>query len=161
MSEQNYNPMALAGRHILVSGASSGIGQATAIMLSRLGARVVCAGRDSERLARTVSLLEGSGHSGESFDLLNTDQIGEWLRSVGEKFGPLDGMVHAAGIQSSMPMFRIAQKQWSKLLSANLDSTVMLVRGFLHPEVYTASQGSLVFISSVLATIGSPGRSAY
>ena len=54
-----FNPMSLEGRTILVTGATSGIGKATAVYLSRLGARVVASGRNQERLDEVFSLLEG------------------------------------------------------------------------------------------------------
>ena len=59
----SYNPYSLEGKTILVTGASSGIGKATAIECSRLGARVVITGRDMSRLEETFSLLEGREHS--------------------------------------------------------------------------------------------------
>ena len=63
------NPMALEGRTVLVTGASSGIGRETAALLSRLGARLVLAGRDEGRLAETLAMLEGGGHATAPFDL--------------------------------------------------------------------------------------------
>ena len=58
----SYNPYSLEGKTILVTGASSGIGKATAIECSKLGARVVITGRDEARLQQTLSSLEGEGH---------------------------------------------------------------------------------------------------
>ena len=59
---QGYNPFSLEGKTILVTGASSGIGQATAIECSRLGAKLVITGRNEGRLDETFSRLEGDGH---------------------------------------------------------------------------------------------------
>ena len=58
----SYNPYSLEGKTILVTGASSGIGKATAIECSKLGARVIITGRDEARLQQTLSSLEGEGH---------------------------------------------------------------------------------------------------
>ena len=57
----SYNPYSLEGKTILVTGASSGIGKATAIECSKLGARVIITGRDEARLQQTLSSLEGEG----------------------------------------------------------------------------------------------------
>ena len=57
-----YNPFSLSGKTILVTGASSGIGQATAIECSKLGAKLVITGRNAERLQETMNQLEGDGH---------------------------------------------------------------------------------------------------
>ena len=57
-----YNPYSLEGKTILVTGASSGIGRATAIECAKLGAKVIITGRNEERLQQTYAQLEGTGH---------------------------------------------------------------------------------------------------
>lgn len=71
----SYNPYSLEGKTILVTGASSGIGKATAIECSKLGARVVITGRDEARLQQTLSSLEGEGHVVITGDLGEDDGI--------------------------------------------------------------------------------------
>ena len=58
----NYNPFSLEGKTILVTGASSGIGQSTAVECSKLGAKVVITARNEDRLNETLSMMEGDGH---------------------------------------------------------------------------------------------------
>lgn len=157
----SFNPMALTGRRFLVTGASSGIGRATSIMLSRLGASLICCGRDSKRLEETCGLLAGQGHYAESYDLMELDGISDWVKSIGERIGGLHGLVHAAGLQSPMPLYRIKRTQWEKMRNANLDSLIELVRGFQSSQAYTGEHGRIVMVSTVLASSGSPGRSAY
>ena len=57
-----YNPFSLVGKTILITGASSGIGKATAIECARLGAKLILVGRDEQRLNEVFNLLEGAGH---------------------------------------------------------------------------------------------------
>lgn len=64
-----YNPFSLAGRNILVTGASSGIGRQCAIDCSRMGAKVMLIARNVERLQETLSMMEGDGHGYCSIDL--------------------------------------------------------------------------------------------
>ena len=64
-----FNPLDFSGRRFLVTGASSGIGEATAILLGRLGGQVVLAGRDLDRLNQALAAVPGSGHSIAAFDL--------------------------------------------------------------------------------------------
>jgi NADP-dependent 3-hydroxy acid dehydrogenase YdfG len=74
------NPMDMKGALVLVTGASSGIGRETAILLSQLNARLIVSGRNRERLAETVDQLEGTGHLAEPFDLDDADGIPKWIR---------------------------------------------------------------------------------
>ena len=71
----SYNPFSLEGKTILITGASSGIGKATAIECSKLGARCIITGRNEKRLSETYSLLEGEGHLQIVSDLSNFSQI--------------------------------------------------------------------------------------
>ena len=80
----SYNPYSLEGKTILVTGASSGIGKATAIECSRLGARVVITGRDMSRLEETFSLLEGREHSLLKADLSSEDGIRSLVKDIPE-----------------------------------------------------------------------------
>lgn len=161
MDETVYNPMDLAGRRILVTGASSGIGRATAIVLSRLRAEVICCGRDPTRLDETVSRMVGNRHRIEAFDLDNTEQIDGWIKELARSTGPLYGLVHAAGVQSSMPITRVTPKHARTLLTTNVESALALARAFGSSDVCPGPDGSLVLISSVLASVGVRGRSVY
>ena len=92
-----FNPYSLEGKTVLVTGASSGIGKATAIACSRLGAHVIVSGRNSERLQETFSELDGEGHLQIIADLTDEDQIA----LLAEFVPPLDGFVNNAGVGNS------------------------------------------------------------
>ena len=70
-----YNPFSLIGKTILVTGASSGIGRATAIECSKMGAKLILTGRNEERLKETSTLLIGEGHTHLCYDLSNEEEI--------------------------------------------------------------------------------------
>ena len=70
-----YNPYSLEGKTVLVTGASSGIGKASAIECAKLGARVIITARNEERLSQTLHLLEGNGHQMYLCDLNNNEEI--------------------------------------------------------------------------------------
>ena len=99
-----FNPMALDGRTVLVTGASSGLGRAISILISRLGGRVVLVARNEERLAETLSLLEAGEHRVEPFDLNDLDAIPGWMKSLSSETGTLDGLVHSAGLHATLPL---------------------------------------------------------
>ena len=92
-----FNPMSLAGRRVLVTGASSGIGRAVAQLVARLDGRVVATGRDAGRLAATVETLAGEGHEAIPFDLGEIDAIPPFVQKLAGEGGALAGIAHCAG----------------------------------------------------------------
>ena len=154
------NPLDMAGRTILVTGASSGIGRDTAILLSELGARVVLVSRNLERLEETRSRMEGGGHSIEPFDLDNADKTPGWLKTVTAKCGPLDGLVHCAGAVHTIPVALASVAKIEGLVRTNLTSAIMLVRAFRAPGCANRGSG-IVLLSSAAGIVGAPNISTY
>jgi NAD(P)-dependent dehydrogenase (short-subunit alcohol dehydrogenase family) len=154
------NPLQLDGKTILVTGASSGIGRETAILLSELGARVIANGRDPQRLEETLSQMKGEGHQSEIFDLNEAGRIPEWLRGIAERTGPLDGLVHSAGIQQTMAIQTLNPERIESVLRVNVTSAIMLVKAF-RQKGCAAPRASLVLISSAAGIVGRPGISVY
>jgi NAD(P)-dependent dehydrogenase (short-subunit alcohol dehydrogenase family) len=154
------NPMDLTGRVFLVTGGSSGIGRGTALRLSELGARVIIVGRNLQRLQETLSMLAGDGHSVEPFDLTQAEEIPGWLEKVAARAGPIDGVVHSAGLSLNVPLRALSVMILRETLGINLDAGIMLARGFRRKGVCRKG-GSLVFVSSVAAVRGQPGLAAY
>lgn len=154
------NPLDLTGRVFLVTGASSGIGRETAVLLSQLGAQIVSVGRSRERLAETVRNLSGGGHRTEVFDLTQTEQIPAWFRDLCAATGPLNGLVHCAGIQSTMPLRVLSPTVFEQVYRINVSAAAMLAKGFRQKGCCTPS-GSIVLLSSVMGLVGEAGISAY
>ena len=154
------NPLDLTGRHILVTGASSGIGREAACLMSRLGARVCATGRNSQRLSETLQLLDAGDHACEVFDLCRTAEIPEWMKSMAAARGPFDGLVHSAGIHTLRPLRMLDLEAVQQMLCANIASAIALAKGFAHKNV-GARGGSIVLLSSAAALAGQAGLSAY
>lgn len=154
------NPLDLTGRTILVTGASSGIGRETAILLSRLGAKVILVARNRERLDRTRACLEGTGHATEPYDLCAYEAIPEWIRSIASNHGLLDGLVHSAGIQITAPLKVMEAGPVETLWRVNVMASLWLAKGYRHPAVNN-SGGSLVLVSSIAGLVGQPALAAY
>ncbi len=154
------NPMDLSGRTILVTGASSGIGRETAVLLSQLKARVVLTARNEERLSTTLATLHNDGHRAEPFDLSRTDEIPKWVQGIAAQAGPLHGIVHAAGKQASVPIRFVTDQKVDDLVRTNLYSAIMLARGFSQKNCH-APGGGLVFLSSIMALASKPAISVY
>ena len=154
------NPMELTGRTILVTGASSGIGQEICRCASELGARLVLVGRDAGRLEQTLSSLEGTGHRAEAFDLNAVDQIPAWIKGLAAQTGPLAGVVHSAGLFMVRPLQTWQLKECQELMTVNVYAALALARGFRQRGV-CASPGSLVYLSSVAGLAGQGALSDY
>ena len=156
------NPLDLSGRTIVVTGASSGIGRETSIVLGELGARLVLAGRQRDELERTAAALPPGDHRIESFELTNLDAIPAWLKGVADAIGPLDDLVHSAGVHFTLPLRATTPQQFSDLMRVNVDAAFALAKGFRQKSVRRAGSSSgVVFLSSVMGLVGQTGISAY
>lgn len=102
----NYNPFSLQGKTILVTGASSGIGRATAIECSKMNVTLVITGRNKERLHDTFCQLEGNGHMQITADLKCSEEIEVVLK----KMPKIQGIVHCAGIAEPI-LFQFTSKE--------------------------------------------------
>ena len=154
------NPMDMSGKTILVTGASSGIGSESAILLSRLGAKVILVARDTKRLEDTTKKLCGNNHFVKPYDLTKTNEISGWLKNLANKTGMIDGLVHSAGIRHTLPLKMTDNKVVQETMNINLNSAVALAKAFRQKAVHQ-KKGSMVFLSSVLGLCGEPGVVAY
>lgn len=155
-----FNPMDMTGRTVLVTGASSGIGQSLAILLSRVGARVVISGRDHDRLNHTLQLMSGSGHLGSVFDLAQPENISDWLQAICSDIGPLAGVAHCAGMIGTRPLKAVSLEFIQHVIQVNLVSCMMMAQAFRLKTCHQPNS-SLVFIASTAALKSAPGNSIY
>lgn len=140
----SYNPFSLAGKTILVTGASSGIGKATAVECSKMGAHVVITGRNKQRLEETFKLLEGDTHVMLVADLSKTDGVASLL----ENLPKLDGVVHCAGLTKFIPFQFTSKASFDEVMSVNFYAPAEITQQALkHKKI--GKQASIVFISSV------------
>ena len=152
--------MTLNKKHILVTGASDGIGQATAILLAKRGARLLITGQDENKLHKTALSLPGNQHQCSTFNLLKTDEISKWLTEFTGTHGHLDGLVHCAGIQETMTVRNFNSEVFDRTMRINLASALGLAKGFRYKRPRDV-QGSIVLISSVAGSIGQPSNIVY
>ena len=120
----SYNPFSLEGKTVLVTGASSGIGQATAIECSKMGAKVVITGRNVERLQETFNQLEGEGHVQISADINKEEDIDRLVAEC----PALDGLVNNAGRGLSKPVNFIKSDDLQEVFQTNLFGVALLTK---------------------------------
>lgn len=154
------NPLDMTGKHILVSGASSGIGRETSILLSKLGARLTLLARREEQLKETLCMLDGDGHTYCSFDLSKIDDIEAMIKSLVQSHGAFDGFVHSAGISSYRPLAQMKKVAIEKVMDINYYSFVELIRCITKRNQFNEWL-SIVGISSISSIVGNQSKTAY
>lgn len=140
-----YNPFSLEGKTIFITGASSGIGRATAIECSKMGATVVISGRNTVRLQETFDFLEGDANHIQIEADLDDKSVIPYLV---EKTPLLDGIVHCAGITKTLPFQFINEEQLSAIMQVNFMAPTLISQAFLKKKKLK-NGASIVFISSV------------
>lgn len=152
--------LGLQGKTLLITGATSGIGKATAVLASRHGARVALVSRNRDSLESVASTLSGEGHVVAPFDLADADAIPAMVRKVSDEIGGLDGLVHSAGLHNTLPLRSIIAADVQQLFDANVTSAFMLAKGFRHKQVRKEG-ASIVFLASAVGLVGQSGVSIY
>lgn len=140
----SYNPYSLEGKTILVTGASSGIGQETAIQCSKLGAKVIISARNRERLEETLCQMEGSDHSIFVADQTDTEQVNSLISSI----DVLNGVVLCAGKPKTLPFQFCTRDDFDDVFNINFFAPVELLR-LLVKKKKMAKDSSVVFVSSI------------
>lgn len=144
---------------VLVSGASSGIGKATALLLSNLGATVIAAGRHEESLS---DLKNGTNNPDaimiETRDLMEDQKgIPDWVASLAKRYGKLRGLVLSAGEQQLMPLCALSLDKAKHLFDLNYFSNIALCQGFCDRRVNAGRGSSIVIVSSIASITATAG----
>lgn len=150
----------LKGKHVLVTGASSGIGRSVAIYLSKLGMRVSAVARRRELLDTLLEEMSGDDNCVYSFDLNNLDQINDLVKKIVSSQGKFDGMMYCAGVAKHVP-FKMTKTEYAM--------EVMRINYFAFEETLrcisnarNCNEGaSFVGMSSVSGLQGDKGLLAY
>jgi NAD(P)-dependent dehydrogenase (short-subunit alcohol dehydrogenase family) len=150
------NPFSMHDKTVLVVGASSGIGQASAIMLSQMGAKLIITGRNEKNLQHTMESLSGDGHSVFIGDLVkqeNREKLVETLPNI-------DGMFYSAGISRMFPLKYMRDDTLDDLFAINFFSPIKITRSLIKKKLL--NQGaSLLYMSSIAPFIGISGQIGY
>ena len=154
------NPMDLTGKHIVITGASSGIGRAASIQASKLGAYVTLIARNEEKLNETVSLMSGDMHNIVPADLIEIDKIDGLIADISERFGAIDGLVHCAGLGLNRPI-KLAKPEFvEQVTRLNYFAFVELIRAAASRK-RSNNGASYIGISSVAAVHGNKTQGVY
>jgi NAD(P)-dependent dehydrogenase (short-subunit alcohol dehydrogenase family) len=145
----------LTGAIVLVTGASGGIGRATAVALAGAGAQVVCAGRDT---TATVEVAKAVGGTALTADLRDPGAAAELVERTVAEHGRLDAIVVNAGIGHAGPVAEMSAERIAELVDVNVRSPFLLARA---AAAAMTGPGAIVFVSSIAGAVGVPGESVY
>lgn len=152
----------LSGRHLLVVGASRGLGRAAAERLAALGAEVTLAARDAEALAEVEREIGAAGGTARvrRADATDPAQVAE-LVAEADSAAPLWGCLHAVGGNRTGAALDYPLEDFDRLLELNVRSTFVVLREVGRLLVPRGDGGRLVVIGSQMGSVGYPGRAAY
>jgi len=159
-SSPTFSPESLSGRHVLVTGASSGLGRAGAELLARCGARLSLVGRDQSQLDRTLEQLVGGDHSTHIVSLDDAEIAADAIQAIAKERGAFDGIFYSAGSTMVLPIKLLKNKHLNEAFGAGLWGVFGTLRAAAKKGVMVDG-GSIVIMSSVAAMRGRPALSAY
>jgi len=152
----------IAKKVVLITGASSGIGEATARVLSEAGAYVVLGARRTDRLEQVVKDIRAAGGQAEYYtlDVTQLEQMKAFVDFAQQKFGSVDVLINNAGVMPLSPLNSYKVEEWNRMIDVN-------IRGVLHgiaaglPVMHQQKSGHFINIASVGAYEVSPTASVY
>jgi 3-oxoacyl-[acyl-carrier protein] reductase len=152
----------MTNRTALITGASRGIGRACALALSKGGARVALAARNTELLDELAASIRAQGREAftVALDLASPDSIKEAAGKVAKDFGPIHVLVNNAGITKDGLALRMKKDDWDVVIATNLTGAFLMSQQVL-PGMMRERWGRIINISSVVGEMGNPGQSNY
>lgn len=158
--EYSYNPFTLKEKNYLITGAASGIGRATSIVLSKLGANLILADKNLDGMHETQSCCKPTDKI-LVLDLTKASLIKEEVTKAVTEFGRLHGFVHLAGKPYISPLKTISEEKCAEIYSLNTYAAIELAKIFTNRNIYAGEKGSIVLVSSVYGVVGSAANVGY
>ncbi|WP_328409066.1 SDR family oxidoreductase [Nocardia sp. NBC_00403] len=156
----------LTGRTAVVTGAASGMGEATARTLARSGARVALLARRTGRLTELAAKIAADGGTAAvvTVDVTDPDSVTAATARVHEIFGPASVVVNAAGVMLPNPILAARDDEWARMVDTNITGVLRVIRAFVTDLVTAADAGhpaDLVNVSSIGAHVAFPDYAVY
>jgi 2,3-dihydro-2,3-dihydroxybenzoate dehydrogenase len=159
--------MTFAGKVAVVTGAASGIGRATALRLSREGARVALLDRQAEGLAETAAQLQQAGAESQlhRLDITDQEQVNQTVAQVAQSWGALHILVNAAGISQAGPTsygpgLEVSEADWDRMMDVNLMGTAhCALAAAQHMRPWR--QGRIVNVASIAGAVPRINMASY
>ncbi len=150
----------MTGKHVVVSGAGTGIGRAIALRLAREGASVTLLAREKARLEETAAAIEGTAHV-ETCDIRQRRRVDRAMERAAEALGPIHALVAASGVGGPNGEGDEGGDRFDDIVQTNLNGTYYCIRAVLRHLAPGPDARHVVVISSILARIAVPGYTGY
>ena len=152
----------IKGKAVVITGASSGLGEAAARLLSVQGASVGLGARRGDRLKSLVDELTRNGGNAFSVvtDVTRRDQVKRLVDTAVEKFGRVDVMINNAGIMPRAPLERLTIEDWERTIDVNIKGVLYGIAAAL-PHMKEQKSGHMIFVSSVAGHRVAPDFAVY
>lgn len=149
-------------RHALITGASSGIGKATALAFAKAGIDVALVSRSQDKLEAITSTLQDVGVKAKAYcvDLANIEQVKANIEAIATDFAPLDILVNNAGMGYTNSILDTPLSDWQYVMNLNLTSVLQCIQGVL-PSMREQQRGTIINIASVAGEQPFPTWGAY
>jgi NAD(P)-dependent dehydrogenase (short-subunit alcohol dehydrogenase family) len=149
----------LAGSRVLITGAASGIGRATAVLAARAGARLLLTDVSEEALATVAGELSALEH--RALDVSDYEAVRAWANDVHSTHGSVDVVMNIAGISTWGPVQRLEHRHWRRMIEVDLLGPIHVIECFLPAMIDAGRGGQLVNVSSAAGLFGLPWHAAY
>ena len=153
----------IAGKVVIITGASSGIGESTARLLAGEGAKVVLAARRKDRLDSLVEDIRGAGGSAIGFktDVTERDQVEKLVQDALNEHDRIDVMVNNSGIMQIAPMAALKVEEWDRMIDVNIKGLLYGIAAVL-PTMQRQQSGHIINTASVVGfKVLAPGGTVY
>jgi NADP-dependent 3-hydroxy acid dehydrogenase YdfG len=152
----------MKGKVVVITGASSGLGEATAKLLSALGASVVLGARRADRLQSLADELTGSGGKALAVttDVTHYDQVKRLVDAAVQRYGRIDVMINNAGLMPQSPLERLKIDEWNRMIDVNIKGVLYGIAAAL-PHMKQQKAGHIINVSSVAGHKVGPGFAVY
>ena len=152
----------IEGKIVVITGASSGLGEATARHLSELGAVVVLGARRIDRIRALAQALAGSEGKAIAVqtDVTQSEQVKKLVEAAVEKYGRIDVMINNAGLMPHSPLERLKIADWDRMIDVNIKGVLYGIAAAL-PYMQKQKSGHFINVSSVAGHKVRPGSAVY